>query len=325
MTAPAPSLWDRLLDFAVVPGYTSIGYRLRSRDWTGPGDLSGRSILVTGASSGLGAETCAILAGAGASVHMLVRDTEKGEDVRARIAGRTASDELRVWRCDVSDLEDVRSFAERFRADVPALDALVNNAGVMPPERAKTDQGLELTFATNVAGPFLLTDLLLPALEAAAPSRVVSVSSGGMYTAKLQADDLQLEGRDYSPTAFYAHTKRCEVILAELWQEHRGDSGVTFHSVHPGWADTPGVTDSLPEFSKIMGRLLRSAHQGADTIAWLAWAEDPLRAPGAFWHDRRPRPTHRVPWTRESRAERERLWAECERVAGASPGPPEQG
>lgn len=313
-TAPVPSLLDRAMDFAIVPGFSSIGYRIRSRGWSDPAGLEGHSVLLTGASSGLGAAACEILAEAGATVHMLVRDEEKGEDVRARLSERTGSDSLRLWTCDVSDLDSVRDFAARFIAEVPTLDALVHNAGVMPPERTHTEQGIELTFATNVAGPFLLTALLLPVLEAAPAGRVVNVSSGGMYGAKLTSGDPQLPDREFDGTRFYAHTKRCEVVLTELWQEREGDSGVTFHSTHPGWANTPGITDSLPGFAKVVGPILRDAREGADTTAWLSWAPEPLEQPAAFWHDRQPRPKYRLPRTKEDPAARLRLWEECERL-----------
>lgn len=307
---------DRLLDWAVVPGFAATGYRLRSRGWEAAPDLAGGRVLVTGASSGLGAAACELLAQAGAEVHMLVRNRSKGEDVRAGIGERVGEARLRLWECDVSALDSVRAFATAFLAEGLPLAALVNNAGVMPPERTNSADGFELGFATNVLGPFLLTGLLLPALRAGAPSRVVNVSSGGMYSAKLDADDLQLERRDYNPPRFYAHAKRCEVILAELWQERLAGTGVTAHSMHPGWADTPGVQDSLPGFHRLMGPLLRDERQGADTMAWLCWAPEPQARPGHFWHDRAVRATHKVPWTRESAEARERMWAECVRLSG---------
>ena len=313
------ALADRVMDAAIAPGFTSLGYSVRSRAWEPTPDLGGRAVLVTGASSGLGAGTCELLAEAGASVHMLVRDIDKGESVRAGISERTGSDELRVWRCDISEQKAIRDFAAAFTNQVPRLEALVNNAGVMPPERVKSADGIELSFATNVTGPLLLALELLPSLRAAAPGRVVNVSSGGMYGAKLDADDLQLERRDYDPVRFYAHTKRCEVILTELCQEHLGAEGVTFHSTHPGWADTPGVQDSLPAFRKVMGPFLRDARQGADTSAWLTWAPEPIQRPGLFWHDRKPRATHKLPNTKESQDARERLWAECNRLIKEAP------
>jgi NAD(P)-dependent dehydrogenase (short-subunit alcohol dehydrogenase family) len=309
-----PRALDTLLDRTVVPGFTSLGYRLRSGGFAPAPDLTAREFLVTGASSGLGAAACQLLAEAGGTVHMVVRDPAKGDQVRAGIAAHAGRGELRVWECDVARPGSVREFAASFIAEAGELDALVNNAGVMAAERSHTPEGVELTFATNVAGPFLLTALLLPALRARR-GRVVNVSSGGMYFTRLHGEDLQLERREFDPSRFYSHTKRCEVVLTELWQERLAGSGVTAHSVHPGWADTPGVQDSLPTFRKVLRPLLRDERQGADTIAWLCWADEPIAEPGRFWHDRRPRPTHRLSRTRESEADRRRLWEECERLA----------
>ncbi len=312
---------DRVFDFTIVPGYSRIGYAVRSRGWSeseSQARLDGWTVLVTGAGSGIGAAVSARFAGAGANVHMLVRNPQTGEDARARIAEQTGSDRLFLETCDVSSLASVREFAAGFLAEHPELHTLVHNAGVMPAERTFTAEGFELTFATNVIGPFLLTKLLLPALRRGAPSRIINVSSGGMYSQRLDADDLQLAGREYDPSAFYAHTKRCEVILTELWAERLRGTGVTAHSMHPGWADTPGVQSSLPRFRKLTRPLLRDADQGADTIFWLASAPEPATSPGLFWHDREPRSLHRVPWTRETPADRERLWNECERLAGTA-------
>jgi NAD(P)-dependent dehydrogenase (short-subunit alcohol dehydrogenase family) len=310
---------DRLIDWTVLPGYSRLGYAMRRRSWADDrpaGGLRGWTVLVTGASSGIGAAACERLARGGATVHMLVRDRERGERARAEIAARAGDGDLVLELCDVSSMASVRGFAERFTAERPELHALINNAGVMPAARTRTAEGLELAFATNVLGPFLLTGLLLPALERGAPSRIVNVSSGGMYTQRLHADDLQLDGRDYAPPANYAHTKRCQVVLTELWAERLRGSGVTVHSMHPGWADTPGVRSSLPRFRRVMRPLLRDAEQGADTAVWLATAPEPASHTGLFWHDREPRRTHRFPWTRETAADRERLWDECVRLSG---------
>ncbi len=306
---------DKALDALVVPGYSSLGYKARRGRWEDLPDLTGRAIVVTGASAGLGAACCEQLAEAGATVHMVVRDLSKGEDVRARISEHTGSGRLELWRCDVSELASVAEFATRFETAGASAHALVNNAGVMPPERETNSAGVELAFATNVLGPFALTMRLLPVLGRNAPSRVINVSSGGMYGTKLDGSDLQLAARDYNPSRFYSHTKRCEVILTEMWQERYAGNGVSFHSAHPGWADTPGVRDSLPGFRRLMGPLLRDARQGADTLTWLCWGAEPEREPGRFWHDRRPRPTHRVPWTREDEAARRALWETCVRLS----------
>jgi dehydrogenase/reductase SDR family member 12 len=167
-----------------------------------------------------------------------------------------------------------------------------------------------------VLGPFLLTNCLSGLLAASAPSRVITVSSGGMYTRRLDVDDLQSERGDYDGATAYAKTKRAQVVLTELWSQRLAGSGISFHSMHPGWADTPGIASSLPRFHRVVGPLLRDPAEGADTIVWLGAAAEPEHAPGRFWHDRRPRPTHRVPWTRETEEERRRLWRACVKLSG---------
>ena len=207
---------------------------------------------------------------------MLVRNRERGEDARARIAERTGSDRLVLELCDVSSLASVREFAERFTAEQPELHALINNAGTMPPERTHTDEGFELTFATNVARPVSADQ---PAARLTRARRAVAgrqrLLRRHVHAEACDVEDLQLERREYDPPAFYAHTKRCEVILTELWAERLRGTGVSVHSMHPGWADTPGVQTSLPRFRKLMRPLLRDAGQGADTVVWLATAPEP--------------------------------------------------
>lgn len=312
------SLLDTLLDRTVVAGYTTLGYRLRRRMWDADDlrSMDGKTVLVTGASSGLGLAAAEGFARLGASVRLLARSEARGERAREAVVAATGNRDVRVCLCDLSDLEDVRAFAARFAAEEPRLDVLVNNAGVLPSERVVTTDGNELTLATNVLGPFLLTNLLIPLLTASAPARIVNVSSGGMYTQRLHVEDLQSTREAFDGPTAYARTKRAQVILTELWAQRLAGTGVVVHAMHPGWADTPGVASSLPHFHRIVGPFLRSAEEGADTIVWLGAAAEPGHSSGGFWHDRRQRPTHRVPWTRETPADRERLWRECERLTG---------
>src|SRR4051794_36729167 len=186
------------MDWMVLPGYSKIGASVRDRlAPPRPLDLAGRTVIVTGASSGIGEAVCEGLAAAGATVHLLVRNREKGRKSLESVRRATGSDRLEVGECDLSSLASVRAFAERFSASGGTLDCLVNNAGVLPPQRTYTDDGFELTFATNVLGPFLLTALLLPLLRRSGDSRVINVASGGMYTAKLDSSDPQLEAREF--------------------------------------------------------------------------------------------------------------------------------
>ncbi|HTY96652.1 MAG TPA: SDR family NAD(P)-dependent oxidoreductase, partial [Solirubrobacteraceae bacterium] len=265
----------------------------------------------TGATSGLGLAAADGFARLGAAVWLAVRNRERGEAARATILEHPGEADVHLGLCDLSRLDSVRQFAKRFTAEAPRLDVLVNNAGVLTQERECSADGIELTLATNVIGPFLLTQLLIPMLERSAPARIVNVSSGGMYTQKLQPDDLQSEHEDFDGPTAYAQTKRAEVVLTEMWAQRLAGTGVTVHAMHPGWADTPGVRSSLPRFYRATRPLLRSPNQGADTIVWLGAAAEPAETSGGFWHDRRRRPTHLLPGTRETEAERNRLWAEC--------------
>lgn len=309
---------DWLLDRTVLPGYTKIGYSLRGLDGD-PVDPEGRlksaQVLVTGANSGLGFATTKLLARAGASVQMLVRDAEKGEEAKREIEDEVPGAELELLICDLSSLETVRDAASTLRERIDNLDAIVHNAGLMVDERQESEDGFELTLAVHVLGPYLLSHELLPLLKAGAPSRIVFVTSGGMYTERLRADDLQLESRDFDGTAFYAHAKRVQVVLTEELDDHLPD-GVTIHAMHPGWAATPGVEKSLPTFNKVLSPVLRDAEEGADTAVWLCAATEPLERSGQLWMDRKPRPFHRVPWTREDPAERERTLKLIQRMVG---------
>ena len=182
----------------------------------------------------------------------------------------------------------------------------MNNAGAMFAERELTEEGLERTFATNLLSGFLLTETLIPKLIESAPARIINMSSGGMLSRRLRVSDLQNE-RDYKPADAYAHTKRAQVILTEIWAERLADEGVTVHSVHPGWADTAGVADSLPLFHKVIGPFLRTPAEGSDTMVWLAAADEPTHDSGRFWLDRRPRPTHLTKSTVEREQDRTEL------------------
>lgn len=305
---PISNAIDRLADWTVVPGFSSIGFRLRGLAGSSPdpkGVLRGRTVVVTGANSGIGAAATAGFADLGADVHLVVRNLDRGAEAKAAISERTGSDRLHLHQCDVSSLGSVRALAAELEGSLDGIDVLVHNAGVMTKKRSTSEDGIELTLATHVAGPLLLTELLLPLLSRCAPGRAIFVTSGGMYAERVRPGDLQLAEREFGGSAFYAHAKRLQVILAsELDRRHR-DEGVTVSAMHPGWADTPGVVDSLPGFHRIIGPILRSPEEGADTILWLAAADEPLNRGGELWMDRRPRGAHRLPWTRDTAEERE--------------------
>lgn len=309
------SVLDTVADRLVVPGYSKWGYRLRQGSWSAlePGALKGARAVVTGAGSGIGKATALGLARLGAEVVLAVRDERKGEAARAEIVAAVPDAVVQIGLCDVSSPESVR----RFAAEIDRLDVLVHNAGVLPQERTVTAEGHELTFATHVVGPLLLTDLLRPLLAASDDARVVFVSSGGMYTQRLRADDPEYREGTYRGATAYARTKRMQVALVPLLAERYAAEGITVHGMHPGWANTPGVAGSLPGFHKLTGAFLRTSEEGADTIVWLA-ATPALRS-GRFWHDRRERPTHLLPTTGEKPEDVVAFWQYCTSAAGVLP------
>ncbi len=316
---------DTLLDRTVVPGYTRLGYLVRRRWWHDddprPGALTGKRALVTGASSGLGQHTALRLARLGAVVHLLVRDEGRGRTAADAIAAEVPGAELHVELCDVSDLADVRRAADDLAARLPRLDVLVHNAGALPPERTESPDGHELTVALHVLGPVLMTERLRPVL-AGHEARVVLVASGGMYTQRLPVHDPDYRRGEYQGAVAYARSKRMQVALTPLMQERWGSEGIGVYATHPGWVDTPGIAASLPLFRKVVGPLLRDADAGADTVVWLA-ATQPAPPGGRFWHDRAERPTHYRSATRETAADRKRMWRWVLDAAGIAPFDPE--
>lgn len=303
------SLIDAVLEAPVVTSFTRIGYDVRSRvaHWRplGSYDLSGKVVLVTGATSGLGLVAAEQFAVCGATVVLLGRDAAKTQRVRDEIAGRTGNDTLTTVVADMGDLDQVRRAAAELSGRLDRLDVLVHNAGALAATRSESPQGVEMTVASQVVGPFLLTNLLLPLLRVAAPGRVITVSSGGMYASPLRVEDLQM-GADYKGSEQYARAKRAQVTLNEMWATRVPTEQVVFHAMHPGWADTPGVRESLPTFRKVVGPLLRSPAQGADTLVWLAADDRPLATSGGFWLDRHQRSIHKLPTTRGSDTEQQR-------------------
>jgi dehydrogenase/reductase SDR family member 12 len=303
------------LSILSIAGFTNVGYRLHARGFDeGRIDMGDKTVVVTGATGGIGLATAVGLADLGARVVIVGRSPEKLEATQRRVPGSTSH------RGDLSLMAEVRRLADEILRTHQRVDVLVNNLGVLLPERQLTAEGLEATLATNLAGHFLLTNLLLPRLIESAPARVVNVSSGGMYAARIRPRPLLSGEGGYRGAAVYAQTKRAQLILTEMWGDRLGSSGVVFHSMHPGWAKTEGVRTSLPTFNRLIRPLLRSPAQGADTVIWLASSVDAGETNGQFWFDRAPAPTHLRDSTRESREDREMLWHGLVELTGSDVG-----
>lgn len=297
-------MMDWLLEKSLL-GYTRLGYQWRQRrDWEELPRLEGRVAVITGATGGLGAAAAAQLCGLGATVILVGRDASKLAVMRETLTRLPNGGPVECEIADLSNMQAVLALSERLRQR-GNIDILLNNAGVLLNERRETAEGLEATFATNLLGHYILTEKLLPSLAGRADARVINVSSGGMYTQRIRVDDPETRQLAYKGPDVYARTKRGQVIMTGRWAARFPSVGV--YSMHPGWADTVGVQTALPGFRKLTRPLLRNAEEGADTMTWLAAARRDRLQSGAFYHDRRIWPEHRMRATRETQADREAL------------------
>lgn len=190
-------------------------------------DLTGRTVLVTGVSAGLGVETVRALTSVGARVIGAARDLGKAKAALDGLA-------VELVELDLADLESVRRTAGEILDLAPQLHVLINNAGVMAPPLSRTAQGFELQLGTNHLGHFLLTRLLEPALRAGAPSRVVNVSSRGHLRAGMDFDDPHWRARDYDKWKAYGQSKTANVLFTVELERRWGPSGVHAYALHPG-------------------------------------------------------------------------------------------
>lgn len=301
---------DAVLEASVVGSFTSIGHAVRQRvvPWEDAGRLDGRRVVLTGATSGIGQAALGEFVRRGAEVWFLARDPGRAEEAASEALGGADASHDPVGTAhhivaDLADLGTVDAFAATLAERVPAVDVIVHNAGALSSEHTVTPQGFETTLATQVLAPFRLTHRLLPLLAPGA--RVVTMSSGGMYTQRLRLEGLEMDPDRYRGSVAYARAKRAQVVLNRGWAERHPE--LCFFATHPGWVDTPGIASSLPGFHRILGPVLRSPAEGADTIVWLASA-DHVGPSGTFWHDRRIRSEHRLPGTRAADAVEAELW-----------------
>ncbi len=309
---------DALRGILGVIRYPGIGYESRRATWD-PGaldvDLAGKVCVVTGASEGLGLGIAEALAARRATVVIASRDATRGEEAARAIAASTGAERVVFDPVDVSSVATTLAFAARIASTFGRIDVLVNNAGAVFDTERRSADDVELTFATNVLGGFVLTRALLPLLRRAAPARIVHVGSSAQYLCKLDTDALVSNCARYRGERVYAHTKRAVAELSARWAKVLEGDGITCNCMHPGLTLTPGVQRAFPVYGRTVGRALRTLAQGADTAAWLAISPAAASETGGFWFDRARQPEHVFPWTRCAEGEVDRLWSACEHLA----------
>jgi NAD(P)-dependent dehydrogenase (short-subunit alcohol dehydrogenase family) len=272
--------------------------------------MKGKRVLITGPTSGVGKEIAAQLAELGAELILACRDVQKGEQVAAEIARSNAPKPV-VLQIDTSSQESIRKFADEFRR-YDRLDVLINNAAVSRGSLPKIDSvdGIELTFATNVLGYFLLTQELLGLLKKSAPARIINVAS--TFASDLDLDDLEFERRPFESFKAYAQSKACDRLLTWALARRLEGTGVTANAMTPGLiAETGLYRDAEPQLVTRLTQYSggRTSAQGADTAVWLASAPEFERVSGKFFEDRKE-----LPCEFRNQENEEKLWRICEKL-----------
>ena len=276
--------------------------------------MGGKTVLITGGTSGIGKATATALAAMGARVVVTGRNEERGERAVEEIR-RESGGEVSLMLADLAVQADVRRLAEEFQERHDRLDVLVNNAGVVQSERTETPDGIETTLAVNHLAPFLLTNLLLDLLKRSAPSRVITVASEAERWARMDFDDLQSR-RKYRGMQVYGMTKLANIMFTfELAERLRG-TGVAANCVHPGAVNTSFGTNNrgiMTLLFRAFKPFMRSPEQGADTVIYLASSPDVEGMTGKYLSDRKLITASDMAYDEDLR---ERLWEISEELTG---------
>lgn len=275
--------------------------------------MKNKRVLITGATSGIGKEIAMELGGLGAKLVLACRNVEQGQHTAHEIAARTGAKQIVVMPLDTSSQASIRAFARQYRKRFTRLDVLINNAGMSRgtlPRHVSAD-GIELTFATNVLGYFLLTYMLRDTLKDSVPARIVNVASE--FAGDVDLRDLQFERRSFESLKAYAQSKACDRMLTWAMARRWQGSGVTANAMTPGLvADTGLYRHASPELVPFLRRRSsRTSAQGADTAVWLASAAEVEGITNKFFVDR-----EQVPCEFRNKAREEKLWRSCEDLTG---------
>ncbi len=274
--------------------------------------MQGKTVIVTGANSGIGKETALELARKGARVVMICRNPDKSRPVQEEIIRETGNRQVDLLLADLSLQSEVRRVAQEFLGKYDRLDVLVNNAGLVQKRRQITSDGIEVQFATNHLAPFLLTNLLLDLLKKSAPARVVTVSSGGHWAGHINFNDIDTSKR-FNMWLAYCNSKMANILFARELAKRLGGTGVTSNALHPGGVNTGFAVGQIPGFSDFLRPLMLSPASGAKTSVYLASSPEVEGVTGEYFvrcRKARTRPEAK------NRAVMKRLWEESARITG---------
>jgi NAD(P)-dependent dehydrogenase (short-subunit alcohol dehydrogenase family) len=268
--------------------------------------------VITGATSGIGEQTALALAKKDHALYLLVRNIEKGEELKQKLITETGNKHIFVVRCDLSDLQSVTEAVKELKAKLFAVNVLINNAGGILAERELTRNGFEMTFAVNHLGHFLLTDSLMPLLTKG-HARIINVSSEAYKIGKPLFNDLNAE-KSYSPSKAYGMTKLFNIYFTKSLAEKYADKGINAFALHPGIVNT-SFGAGMPGFIKALLWMSRpfmiTPEKGAQTSIFLATAPKLESKSGQYFIKKKVAKTTSVANHKGARA---RLWEISEQL-----------
>ncbi len=252
--------------------------------------MTGKTVLVTGATNGIGFITARELAKMDATVLMVARDEKKGRAKLEEIRKTVPNAKLELLLADLSSMASIRQLGTNITAKYPSLDVLVNNAGAFYSDRKVSKDGFEMTFALNHIGYFLLTNLLLETLKRGKNARIVSVSSGAHLSGKINFDDLQLEHK-FSGWNAYCASKLMNVLFTKELSRRLAGTGVTANCLHPGFVNTGFAGDSSDFFGKALNFaknfLAITPEKGAETMIYLSSSAEVANVTGEYFEKKK--------------------------------------
>jgi retinol dehydrogenase 14 len=279
------------------------------------GGMGGKTVLITGGTSGIGKATAVALAAMGTNVVITGRNKERGEAAVEEIKGQSTDADVELILADLSVQSEVRRLAETFLARHDRLDVLVNNAGLVHSKRTETPDGIEATLAINHLAPFLLTNLLLDRLKDSAPGRIVTTSSEAQRQGNMDFGDMQSR-RGYRGLRVYGMTKLANIMFTYELAERLKGTGITANCLHPGGVNTNfGMNNRGPMALLIRASkpFMRSPEQGADTLIWLASSPEVEGVSGKYFSDRKEIEAQEIAHAPDARR---RLWEISEYLTG---------